>query len=238
MLAREGGDGPAVSQRGEDLPFLRFGDNRRPADPLALRAGSRDAGLGALAQKVALELGDGIQDRHGEGTQWSWSGRCHEGRGSGSGREWPRAIVMVSATSIASRPSRSSLVTTIASPGSIRSQQPGELRAVAHGNATGDCLGDDAMRYYVEASGLDLLELVLDWSDQRWTPGRMRRCGSSSKPANKTVSQSLTCQKPQKPDFVTCFLGPSSRCRETVRLITPLPKSSREVYINGDITGG
>ena len=64
-------------------------------------------------------------------------------------------------TSVASRPSRSSSVTTGTSAGLEAVEEARETAALSRGDAAGDGLGHDPARLDGEAGGADLLELVV-----------------------------------------------------------------------------
>jgi hypothetical protein len=70
------------------------------------------------------------------------------------------SFLTVVLTSIASRPSRSSLVTMSTSPDSSLSISRGKAAALRNGGAAGNGLGDDTAWLDVEAGGFDFLNLV------------------------------------------------------------------------------
>src|SRR3954469_22815445 len=121
--AGQGRHGRAFLQPPLDYPALIVREARRPAQRLAFGLRAAETSLGTLNQQAALELGDGVDDAHGQ-----LAGRAREINAAQRQAQWTRtpssaSLATVLPTSITLRPRRSSLVTTSTSLGSSRSRR-------------------------------------------------------------------------------------------------------------------
>jgi hypothetical protein len=205
-FTRQGGDAGSFVQPLRNVSALVLREARRPSKRLTFGFCSAQAGLRALDQEIAFELGHGVDDGHRQ-----LAGRTGEIDPAQGKAMNPDSDIGELGDGAADIHGVAAEAIKLGDHQHVAGfefvEKAGEPAALGGGDAPRDRLGDDPARFDIEAGGRDLLDLVLG----RLTGGRDTYIGEGTRhggfSSGKDVRKVLAVRNDLKLIFGQAFAG-------------------------------